>query len=162
MQDGDKESVQEPSGQTFMRSWDCSQMWQQARSVHWKKWAAKHEFEELKEGIRLEPALVSLLKKRKEEWTDEHRNVPGKLVLEGGCVQKRLFDIGWSDGSECQACHKEEGTEKHRLYHCPEWYEVRWEIPEAFRKWEQKARNLEEVLLRILSVKANETGVISV
>ena len=34
----------------------------------------------------------------------------------------------------------EEGTEKHRLYHWPEWYEVRREIPEAFRKLEQKAR----------------------
>ena len=34
----------------------------------------------------------------------------------------------------------EEGTEKHRLYHCLEWYEVRREIPEAFRKLEQKAR----------------------
>ena len=58
--------------------------------------------------------------------------------------QQRLFDIGWSDESKCQACHKEEGTEKHRLYHSPEWYEIRREIPEAFRKWEQKARTLKE------------------
>ena len=55
-------------------------------------------------------------------------------VLEGGWVQKKLFDIGWSDESRWQACHKEEGTEKHRLYHCPEWYEVRREIPEGFQK----------------------------
>ena len=55
-------------------------------------------------------------------------------------MQTRLFDIGWSDESECEACHKEEGTEKHRLYRCREWYEARREIPEAFRKWEQKAR----------------------
>ena len=34
----------------------------------------------------------------------------------------------------------EEGTEKHRLYHCPERHEIRREIPEAFRKWEEKAR----------------------
>ena len=54
-------------------------------------------------------------------------------------MQKRLFDIGWSDESECQACHKE-GTEEHRLYHCPELYEVRREIPEVFRKSEQKAK----------------------
>ena len=33
---------------------------------------------------------------------------------------------------------KEEGTEKHRLYHCLEWHEVRQEIPEPFRKWEEK------------------------
>ena len=28
---------------------------------------------------------------------------------------------------------------KHRLHHCPEWHEVRREIPDPFRKWEQKA-----------------------
>ena len=61
-----------------------------------------------------------------------------------GWVQKRLFDIGWSDERKCQACHKEGGTEKHRLYHCPEWNEVRRQIPEAFRKWEQKARTSKE------------------
>ena len=48
----------------------------------------------------------------KEECTDKHRNVARKLVLEGGWVQKRLFDVGWSDESKCQACHKEEGTEE--------------------------------------------------
>ena len=40
--------------------------------------------------------------------------------------------------------HKEEGTEKHRLYHCPETNEVRREIPEIFRKWKQKNENLKE------------------
>ena len=55
-------------------------------------------------------------------------------------MQKRLFDIGWSDENKCQACHKEEGTEKLRLYHCPEWNEVRREMPEAFIKWEQKTK----------------------
>ena len=34
----------------------------------------------------------------------------------------------------------EEGTEKHRLYHCPEWHAVRRNIPESFRKCEQKAK----------------------
>ena len=37
-------------------------------------------------------------------------------------------------------CQLEEGTEKHRLYHCPECHEVRRAIPEAFRKFEQKAK----------------------
>ena len=55
-------------------------------------------------------------------------------------MQKKLYDIGWSDESECQACHKEEGAEKHRLYHCPEWHLIRREIPDAFREWEQTAR----------------------
>ena len=111
---------------------------QRARTVFWKRWAAKHEYEELKEGIWLEPALALLRKKTKEGWTEKHRNVARKLVLEGGWMQKKLFDIRWSDESECQACHKEEGTEKHRLYQCPEWQGIRREISEAFRKWEQK------------------------
>ena len=33
-------------------------------------------------------------------------------------MQKRLYDIGWSDEKKCRGCDKEEGTEKHRLYHC--------------------------------------------
>ena len=43
---------------------------QQARSVHWKKWAAKHDF---------------LRKKTEEEWTEKHRNVARNLFLQG-CV----------------------------------------------------------------------------
>ena len=43
---------------------------QQARIIYWKKWAAKHESEELKEGIWLEPTLALLRKKTKEEWTE--------------------------------------------------------------------------------------------
>ena len=139
---------------------------QQARTSYWKKWAAKHEYEELKEGIWLEPALALLRKKTKEDWSEKHRNVARKLVLEGGWVQKKPFDIGWSDESECQACHKEKGTEKHRLYQ--QWHETRREIPETFRKWEQKARTSKEewkwqkgVLSHIFSVKANGTGFIS-
>ena len=38
----------------------------------------------------------------------------------------------------------EEGTEKHRLYHCPEWHAVRRVIPESFRKREEKGENLED------------------
>ena len=55
-------------------------------------------------------------------------------------MQKKLFDIGWSDVSQCQACQMVEGTEKHRLYHCPESHAVRRDIPESFRKCEQQAR----------------------
>ena len=60
--------------------------------------------------------------------------------MEGGWTQKRLFDIGWSDISQCQAGQWEEGAEKHRLYHCLEWHAVRRGVPEAFRKWEQRAK----------------------
>ena len=39
---------------------------QGARSVFWKNWAAKHEYEELKEGAWLEPGLALLRMKVKE------------------------------------------------------------------------------------------------
>ena len=85
---------------------------QTARSLYWKKWAAKHENEGLKEGAWLQPGLALLRKKAKGVWTEKHRNVASKIFLEGGWTQKRLFDIGWSDVSQCQACKTEEGTEK--------------------------------------------------
>ena len=102
--------------------------------MYWKKWAAKHEYEEVKEGAWVEPGLALLREQVKENWTGKHRNVAGKIFLEGGWTQKRLFDIGWSDNSRCHACQMEEGTEKHRLYHCPECHEV----------MEQKARTSKE------------------
>ena len=84
--------------------------------------------------------MALLRKKMNGDWTEKHRNVARKLLPEKGWVQTRLFDTGWSDESECQACHQEEGTEKHWLYFCPEWYEVRREIPQASKKWEQEAK----------------------
>ena len=54
-----------------------------------------------------------------KEDTEKHRNVARKLFLEGGWVQKRIFDINGFDESKCQACHEEVGTERLRLYnHC--------------------------------------------
>ena len=62
----------------------------------------------------VDPAQVFLRKKVKGVWTEKHRNLARKIFLEGGWTQKRLFGIGWSDISQCQACQMEEGTEKHR------------------------------------------------
>ena len=61
--------------------------------------------------------------------------------LEGGWMQRRLSDIGWSDDiSKCQACHRRrKALKKHRLYHCPEWYEVQ----EAGAKSENLKKGME-------------------
>ena len=56
---------------------------QRARSVYWKKWAAKHEHDEVKEGAWLEPALAFLRKEAKGDWTEKHCNVARKIFLEG-------------------------------------------------------------------------------
>ena len=82
----------------------------------------------------------SLAKERVGELDRQASKRARKIFLEGGWTQKRLFDIGSSDISQCQACQIEEGTEKHRLYHCPEWHAVRRGVPEAFRIWEQEAK----------------------
>ena len=117
---------------------------QQARPVYWKKWAAQHEYEELQAGIWLEPALALLRKKTKEQLTEKHRHVAKKLVLEGGWVQKKLFDIGWSDESECQACHKEEGTEKAQTRPLPRMVRTQTGDPRIFQKVGAKSENLKE------------------
>ena len=41
------------------------------RSVHWKEWATKHEYEEFKEGAWLEPGRALLRTKVKESWTEK-------------------------------------------------------------------------------------------
>ena len=80
-----------------------------------------------------------LRRKTNEVWTDKHWNVTRKRLVEGALVKKRLYDIGWSDEKKCRGCNKEEGTEKHRLYHCPCWRAVRNQIPEKLGKREQRA-----------------------
>ena len=61
------------------------------------------------------------------------------IFLEGGWTQKRLFDIDWSDASQCQACKKEERTEN--TGHTTAQNGTKSdEIPEVFRKLEQRAR----------------------
>ena len=69
----------------------------QVRTTYWKKWATKHECEELSKGVWLDPIGALLRRKNDGTWTDKHRNVMRKLVVEGGWVQNRLYDIGWSD-----------------------------------------------------------------
>ena len=97
----------------YVRPKDVKKMLvQRARSVYWKKWAAKHEYEELKEGAWLEPGQALLRQKVREKWTEKHHSVARKTFLEGGWTQKRLFDIDWSDTSQCQACKKKRKEQK--------------------------------------------------
>ena len=86
----------------------------QAWMACWKRRAAKHECEELK----LEPVQAVLRRKTNEAWTDRHRHVTRKLVVEGGWVQQGQNNIGGSDEKKCRGCYREEGTETLRLCHC--------------------------------------------
>ena len=102
--------------------------------MYWKKWAAKHEPEELKEGARIEPALALLRKKSTRVWTETHLNVARKSL--GRRLQKRLFDM--AGRMYVNANHAR--WRKEMLYHSQKRHEVRREILEPFRKWEQKAK----------------------
>ena len=133
--------------------------------MYWNKWAGKHEHEELEEGAWIEPALALLRNKVKGDWTEKHCNVARKLFLEGGWTRKRLFDIGWSDVSKCQACQLEEGTEKHRLQNGTRSGGRFWRPSESGSTWRERRRKSgsgKEVSSRTLSVKADGTEAISV
>ena len=84
----------------------------QAKLVYWKKWAAKRECEELKDGVWLEPIQAMLRRMTTDVWTDKHRNVARKVVVGGGWVQKRLHVVGWSIGKKCRGCNKEKKRHK--------------------------------------------------
>ena len=93
----------------------------QARSTYRKKSASKHVYEELKEGIWLEPGRPTAAEEIKGR-VDRKTSICCKEAGSGRRLgaEETFVDIGWSDESECQACHKEEGSEKHSPYHCPE------------------------------------------
>ena len=60
-------------------------------------------------------------------------------------MQEKLFDTGWSKmKASTKACHQEEGTDKHRLYHCPVWNEVRHQIPDFLQKVGAKSEDFKE------------------
>ena len=67
---------------------------------------------------------------------------PGRLttkqVVEGGWVHKSFYGTGWSDERKCRGCNRQ-GTERHGLYQCPSWKEVRNQIPEGLGTLEQRA-----------------------
>ena len=61
---------------------------QQAGKVRWKKWAAKHEYEELKEGVGLGPVQAMLRRKnqcvvdREAPNCDEEASDRGRMGAE--------------------------------------------------------------------------------
>ena len=138
---------------------------QRTRSVYWKNWAAKHDHEELKEGAWLEPGRALCKKKVKENWTDKHRNVARKIFLEGGWTQKRLLDIGWSDGKSMSSLSNGGRDRKAQAPPFPRLARDQKGDPRGLQKVRAKNGNFEEsgkeVSSRTLPVKINGTGAIS-
>ena len=46
----------------------------QARLAYWKKWASKHEHEELKEEVWSDPIQAMLRRKTREVWTEKQQH----------------------------------------------------------------------------------------
>ena len=57
----------------------------QTTTVYWRRWPAKHECEELKEGVSLDPIQAMLRWKINDEWTEKHRKCDAKA-----CCGRRL------------------------------------------------------------------------
>ena len=111
----------------------------QAKMVCWKSWAAKHACEELKEGVWLEPIQAVLRRKTNESWTDKHRNVMRKLVVEGW-VQNRLYDIGWSDEKKQRLQQRGKARRSTGCTFCRHGNQ----IPEGLGNWERRAKTPKE------------------
>ena len=132
------------------------------RSVYWKKWTAKYEYEELKEGAWLERGLTPKRKKERENWTEKHRIVARKIFLEGGWTQKEAYSIlagriSVSDkSSRWRKAQKDTDSTT-----VTEWHAVRRGIQEIFSKWEQKEWRWQRGVVALLSVKASGTEDIS-
>ena len=74
---------------------------QDAKKMRLKQWldglleemgSNEHECREWKEGVWLEPTQPMQPRKTNEAWTNKHRHVTRKLVVDGGWVQKRPIE----------------------------------------------------------------------
>ena len=72
-----------------------------AKEVDGKRWATKHECEEFqKRRCGKEPLKALLARTINPKWTTKHAIDAKKPIVEEGSTQKRLCDIGSSDGSD--------------------------------------------------------------
>ena len=128
---------------------------QRARSVYWKKWAAKHEQEELNEGVLLEPALALLQKKAKGFGPKSIVLWPERFCWkEGGRTRDFSILAGRTQVTRGKAQKStgfttvQNGTKSGGIFRSPS-------------KSRRKSGSGREVSSRTLSMKANGTEAIS-
>ena len=140
---------------------------QQARSVYWKMWAAKHEYEKLKEGIWLERALALLRKKTNEEWTEKTaKRCQKKCFWKAGCRRNSLTLVGLMKLNvkpvTRRKAQKSTGFSIAQKGPRSDGKSQRLSENASKKPKLQRSGSGKEVLLRILSVKANGTGATAV
>ena len=116
---------------------------QGARTVHWKKRAVKHQYEELKEGAWLEPALALLQKKTKRDWTEKHRNAARKLLLEGGWCSKGFSTLVGRMEVSVKRVTKQKRYRKAQTQPLPRMARDQKGDPRVFQKVGAKSENVE-------------------
>ena len=79
--------------------------------MYWKKWAAKHEYEELKEGAWLEPGLALFAKESEEELDRKASQCGQEDLFERRLDEKKAFRY-WMGG--CQSVSSLPDRERHR------------------------------------------------
>ena len=98
---GDKDAVQRPVGQSFMRSWDCSQIENDGEEESWREWVRMAEqweeeqkLEEIVEQRRIEGDSLKLEVMRKAPELVVHERMSQG---EGVRVPKEMARVpGWS------------------------------------------------------------------
>ena len=134
---------------------------QRAWTVFWKEWAAKHEYEEMKEGIWLELDLALLREKMKGDWTEKHRNVARKLLA--GCRRDFSTFIGRMTVSvKLVTKRKAQKSTGSTIAHNGTRSDGRFQEPTANgsrkRGFQRKSGSGKGELLRTLFLNANGTG----
>ena len=108
----------------------------QASMVCWKRWAAKHEWEELKEGVWLEPIQAMLRRKTNESWKDKHR-ICDEEVGRGSRMGAEENVRDWVVGRTDVSGHGEAQTVPLTVMERSQ----KNQMSEGLGKWEQRATN---------------------
>ena len=73
-----------------------------AKEVHWQTWAKKHDIEEPKEGVWLEPVKAMLKRKVSHRWTARHAAQARSWVISGAWTQQEAVRHDWDGQQQLQ------------------------------------------------------------
>ena len=112
--------------------------------MYWKKWAAKHEYEELKEGARLKPGLALVRKKERGDWTEKHRNVARKIFF-GRRLDTKKIIRHWLVGQQSVSILSEGGRHREaQALPLPGKARSEARYPGSFQEMGAKGENIKE------------------
>ena len=87
-----------------------------------------------------------LTRKCDHEWAQEQKNRAERWVTNGAVTQDVMCKYGWVKDNGCRLSGGA-GTEKHRVYPCKEWNQLRLELDHEVRLMEQIVKGDSRCLL---------------